>query len=212
MGLPGATDPMDRPWTSGFFKHPVDGPVRLRTHGLDGDGQADLVHHGGPDKAALCYARVNYDRWRADGIGDFTFGGFGENLTLDGADETGTCLGDVFDLGDPSTGPRVQVSQPRQPCFKLGRRWRMKDLPLRVIETGRGGWYVRVLRQGVVRAGDLVLLIDRPRPRWTVDAMNRVLYAPADDTDAREAAIELANDPLLSEAWRSQMAARAQRA
>src|SRR4051812_20506833 len=94
MGTPNAPDPMDRPWYSAFYKDPVAGPVRLHSRGLVGDGQADRRIHGLPEMAALCYAAAHYDLWRAEldrpEIGP---GGFGENLTLAGADETTVCIG-----------------------------------------------------------------------------------------------------------------------
>jgi MOSC domain-containing protein YiiM len=203
LGFGGATDEMDRPWFSAFFKEPVEGPVRLSEAGLTGDGQADRENHGLPEMAALCYSAGHYDRWRAElNRPDFCFGGFGENFTFDGADEHGVCVGDVYELG----GATVRVTQPRQPCWKLGRRWRIKELPSLVVANGRCGWYVKVLAEGVVDAGDHLVLSDRPHPEWTIARVNDQFYRGKDDLGA---AGKLAALEALSPTWRSYFARRA---
>ena len=197
-GAENATDPMDRPWTSGFVKEPVHGPVHLGREHLDGDGQADLRVHGGVDKAVLAYSANHYEAWRAElAMADLPHGAFGENFTIDGLDESTVCVGDVWQVGDEV---RVEVSQPRQPCWKLARRWRRPDLPQRVLETGRSGWYFRVLREGQVKAGDPLTLIERPHQRWTISAVTNVLLHRRDD---RQAAAELAQVTALAAGWRN---------
>src|SRR5687768_12706975 len=95
-GREGAADPFDRPWTSAFFKTPVAGPVFVGRTNVTGDCQADLEHHGGVDKAVLAYSADHYPLWRAElNRPDLCFGGFGENLTIEGLDEQGVCIGDV---------------------------------------------------------------------------------------------------------------------
>ena len=203
LGHETAPDPMDRPWTTGFFKRPVSGPVHVGRTNVAGDGQADLHNHGGPEKAILAYAAAHYDPWRRElNIPGMPHGGFGENLTVSDLAEQEVCVGDTYRIGDQVL---VQVSQPRQPCWKLGRRWRLKDLPNRVIQTGRSGWYFRVLTEGVVERGMSLVLLDRPHPRWTVARANEVLYRGKDD---REATLALAQCPLLSNDWRNYLAAR----
>jgi MOSC domain-containing protein YiiM len=154
-----------RRWRSAFFKEPVAGPLALGFTNLEGDRQADARVHGGPDMAVLCYAFDHYASWRDEvelaGMGP---GGFGENFTVAGQDETTVCLGDVYDLGEAV----VQVSQPRGPCTKISQRWERPDLLRRVEETGRHGWYLRVLQEGTVEAGLELRLIERPHPEWTV--------------------------------------------
>jgi MOSC domain-containing protein YiiM len=114
FGAEGATDPLDRPWVSGFDKQPVAGPVRLGATNLDGDGQADLVYHGGPDKAVLAYSADHYDDWRRElAMPALRFGAFGENFTIAGQSEAEVCVGDVWQVGAVT----LQVSQPRQPCW-----------------------------------------------------------------------------------------------
>jgi MOSC domain-containing protein YiiM len=206
-GHPGATDPLDRPWTTGFFKEPVAGPVPVRRTNLAGDGQADLRVHGGPDKAVLAYAAAHYPGWREElAMADLPFGGFGENLTVEGLVEATVCLGDVMRAGTAL----LQLAQPRGPCWKIGRRWRRPDLPALVQRSGRTGWYYRVLEEGTVAAGDEVALVERPYPRWDVATMNHVLHARDGDRAALAAtAMELAACPALAAGWSAALRRRA---
>jgi MOSC domain-containing protein YiiM len=199
-GREGADNPMDRPWQTGFFKQAVDEPRWLGRTNLDGDGQADLVNHGGPDKAVLCYAASHYPDWRAElGKPDLPHGAFGENFTIDGLTEDVVCVGDTYRLGDAL----VQVSQPRQPCWKLAWRWRLKELTALVEQSGRTGWYIRVLEEGEVRPGLTLTLLDRPYPAWTVTRASRVMRTRRRDPVA---AGELAACELLAESWREHLA------
>ena len=193
-GVEGSRDPRTTAWTSGIFKEPVEGPVMLRRLNFDGDRQADLEVHGGPDKAVLAYGDGHYPGWREELRVDMKPGAFGENLTIRGLDEQSVCIGDTYEIGEA----RVQVSQPRLPCWKLARKWGLPDLPARVVKSVRGGWYFRVLREGHVTRGDRVTLIERPFARWTIA---RVFDAYIHGTDA-ETAAALADCPLLAEGWR----------
>lgn len=196
-GIEGAADPMESRWMSGFIKEPVTGPVWLGRLGLDGDGQADLENHGGPDKAVLAYAEGHYPGWRAElGLVELAPGGFGENLTVRGLDEASVCLGDQYAIG----AVRVEVSQPRLPCWKLARRWGRNDLPKRVVATNRSGWYLRVITEGTIEAGLDVVLLERPLPQWTIV---RLAQARMERMARRAEAAELAACPYLAEAWRS---------
>jgi MOSC domain-containing protein YiiM len=202
-GNEGASDdPMLRPWATGFFKEPVSGPVKLGRTNLDRDGQADLVNHGGPDKAVCVYSADHYDAWRRElEMPSLPFGAFGENFTVGGLTEPDVCVGDVWRLGDAT----LQVSQPRQPCWKLARRWRIKNLTAKVVENGKTGWYFRVLIEGLVSPGLPLTLIERPNPSWTVAEANRVMHH--DKADLASAAA-LAAVPELSASWRSTLASR----
>ena len=201
-GTEGAADPMDRPWTSGFVKEPVHGPVRLGRTNLNGDGQADLSVHGGVDKAILAYSADHYPVWREElGIDDLRYGAFGENFTIAGLDELSVCLGDIWQVGDV----RVEVSQPRQPCWKLARRWARPDLPHRVIENGRSGWYFRVLSEGYVEVGQKLTLLDRPFPQWTIAQTTDVMLHRRHDV---QAAMELSRVTALAGHWRAGLARR----
>ena len=198
-------DGQEAVWVSGIWKMPVAGRLRLDRINLDGDRQADLKNHGGPDKAVCCYAAEHYSGWR-DALGlaasEFPYGAFGENWTLTGLSEEAVCIGDVYQVGTA----RVQVSQPRMPCWKLGRRWERPSLPLAVQETGRTGYYLRVLEPGEVGAGDALTLTERPLPEWPVARVNRAMYV--DKADA-ELADELGRLSLLAEAWRRPFRRRA---
>jgi len=203
-GDPEATDPMERPWESAIAKEPVQGPVWLGRTNLIGDGQADLKHHGGPDKAVLAYAAAHYPLWRAElGRSDLPYGAFGENFTINGLTEEVVCIGDVYAIGEA----RVQVSQPRQPCWKIARRWRIKDLTARVVETGRTGWYLRVLTEGYVEARVPVELVERPFPQWTVARATEVMRNRWRDQAAARA---LAECPALAQSWKETLIAAVQ--
>ncbi len=202
LGTPDAADPMDRPWTSGFFKLPVAGRVIVRRLGLAGDGVADPVNHGGPDKAVLAYSAEHYAGWQPElNVGALPFGAFGENLSVSDLTEDAVCVGDEWACG----GVRFAVTQPRQPCWKLARRWRVKDLPARVVETGRSGWYLRVLAEGEIEAGQTLELLRRPNPQWTVRRAHRVMHFHK--FDAAES-LALASVPGLSSSWVSTLLLR----
>ncbi len=202
MGTHGASAPLERPWTSAIFKDPVTGPVWLSATGLAGDGQADRKVHGGPEKAVLAYPRSHYDFWRErlarDDIGP---GAFGENWVFSHGTEADICIGDVLRVGQA----RVQVSQPRQPCWKPARRWERRDLALLLQQTGRTGWYYRVLEEGLVQAGDTLELMERPCPAFTVAFANHAMHG-----HAPEAAAALAECPLLTANWRDSLRRRSQ--
>jgi MOSC domain-containing protein YiiM len=195
-GQPGADDPLDQPWRTGFFKTPVAGPVWLGRTNLVGDGQANLRVHGGADKAVLGYAASHYPLWRSElNLPDLPYGAFAENFTIAGQDEAHVCLGDVYAIG----AVRVQVSQPRQPCSNITHRWKLPGLTERVAETGRHGWYLRVLEEGEVVAGEPVELLERPSPDWSIA---RATQAMRQRTTNRAEAAALIEVPSLSDAWR----------
>lgn len=202
LGDEGASEPGKRPWTTGFFKTPVEGPLLLRQTNLAGDGQADLEHHGGRDKAVCAYPVDHYPYWEKNLARVLPHGAFGENFSLLGALETDVCIGDIFHCCDVE----LQISQPRQPCWKLARRWDIKDLAARVERTGRTGWYFRVLREGLVESPVDLVLLERPNPGWTVAEANAVMHHRKKD---RAAAHALAACPELSESWRTTLAKRA---
>src|SRR5947209_4900068 len=137
-GSADATDPIDGLLTTSFVRVPVAGPRWLsRTH-LEGNAQADTQAHGSPNHAVLCYAAAHYPHWRAElDRSDISFGGFAENFTVEGLDEHTVCLGDRLRIGVAE----VEVTDPRFPCSKIERCWRMPGLTARVRESGRTGWY-----------------------------------------------------------------------
>ncbi|GAB4520286.1 MAG: MOSC domain-containing protein [Anaerolineae bacterium] len=199
VGKPQERDP-EHPWTSAIFKDDVQGAVFVGKINLAGDAQADLQAHGGPDKAVLAYALAHYDYWRQD-LPELPWvhGAFGENLTIEGQTEADVCLGDVYRIGEV----RVQVSQPRSPCWKLARRWHQKDLTARVYNTGFTGWYLRVLDEGEIEPGMFLALEDRPNPEWTIRFTTEVMN---DWKNKRELALEMASLKELALSWRMYLA------
>ena len=187
------------PVTSGMHKTPIEGAVRLEREGLVGDAQADRRHHGGIDKAVHHYPRDHYAAWREE-LGDLPWleapGAFGENFSTRGMLEADVCIGDEWSIGSA----RLQVSQARQPCFKLGLRFGRKDMPRLVQTSGRTGWYYRVLETGEVRMGDTLVRVARPHPDWPLTRAAAVLYDRVLDVDELRA---LAVLPSLAESWRS---------
>lgn len=184
-------------WVTAFWKDELPAPVRVRALGLEGDEQADRRHHGGPHMAVLMYAEAHYEHWRTlDGLADMGPGGFGENLTLRGADERSLCVGDVLEVG----GARLEVSSPRGPCADISRRWNAEWLLKRVVELRRTGWYLRVLREGNVTRGDAVRLVERRHPAWSIDRLTALrTVTPRAQIELDEAASLAA----LSPEWRS---------
>jgi len=179
--------------------------VHLGWTNLEGDGQADTKHHGGPDKAVCVYPYDRLGYW-AERLGrDVAPGAFGGNVTAVGQDETTVCIGDIYAVGEAI----VQVSQPRSPCWKLARYWSEKKLALWVQKTGYTGWYLRVLETGCIAAGQALRLEERPHPTWTVMRANEVRYHATDDT---EQAAELAGCEALGTSWRATLRRRAERA
>ena len=151
VGLPREVTWEGRAVTTGIFKTPVDGPVALRRHNLDGDRQADLSVHGGPTKAIYVYLTQHYDYWRRElEDGELPWGSFGENFTVEGFDEEAVGIGDEFRVGSA----RVVVTEPRMPCFKLGIRFGRADMVKRFLKSQRTGFYFGVVEEGLVQAGD----------------------------------------------------------
>ena len=199
-GEPGSDDPKRRPWTSAIWKRPAAGAVRLGRLGLEGDAVADRRHHGGPDQALLAYGLGHYDRWREE-LGPGTGpGDFGENLTVDGALDAETCLGDRWRIGEVE----VEVTQPREPCNTLARRHGRPELIARVIATASGGWYLRVLREGILEPRAAIELVARPHPAWTIPRAHRAMLERRHRLDE---VAELARLPALGERWRVKLAA-----
>lgn len=190
--LPGSDTP------SGIAKTPVAGPLWLGAEGFEGDQQADRRVHGGPEKAVHHYARDHYAGWLAE-IGPqpalARAGAFGENLSSEGLTEADIAVGDIFRLGDAL----LQVSQGRQPCWKLNLRFVVPDMARRVQNSGRTGWYYRVLQPGRVTPGDSLELIDRLAPDWTVQRLWHVMYV---DRLNRDALTGIAGLEVLAEGWR----------
>jgi MOSC domain-containing protein YiiM len=166
----------------------VTGPVQIGVTGLDGDEQGDPSVHGGPDKAVHHYPFDHYAHWRQE-LGDHALltrpGGFGENISTRDVTEADLCLGDRLRMGSAV----LEISQPRQPCWKLADRFGLKLMPRLVQERRRTGWYYRVLEPGTVTAGDDLVLLERRFPAWPIRKLVELLYEHGLDRDLlREAA------------------------
>lgn len=196
VGRAGPLGPRSVP--SGIDKQPAQGPVLLTRTGLVGDQQGDRHHHGGPDKAVHHYPREHYIHWRSD-LGEHPLllnaGAFGENFSTSGLTEADVAIGDRFAVG----GAIVEVSQGRQPCFRLNLRFGHADTALKMQCSGHTGWYYRVIAAGVVAPGDTLHLIGRLTPSWTIARLHRILYLdPLNRAELRSMAA-LAH---LPERWR----------
>ncbi len=159
---------------SAIVKSTAHGPVTVTPLGLAGDEQADLTVHGGPEKAVYAYSAAHYPAWAAeypDHAALFVPGGVGENLTIDGWREADLCVGDVHRIGTA----RLQVCQPRQPCFKFSLRFGDNKLPRAMVRNGRAGWYYRVIEEGMLSAGDPVELVDRPNPDFGFERLVEIV-------------------------------------
>ena len=192
---------------SAIDKQARSGPVALGPLGLEGDEQGSPGVHGGPDKALHCYAWAQYAPWRAELAGHRLAqerlarpGAFGENLSIDGLDEAGITLGERWRIGSAL----VEVSQGRQPCWKLDDRFGLPGMALRVQESLRCGWYLRVLEPGVMQAGNAIDLVARSHPGWSVA---RVLAAIA-TRDCTPALMQALLELPLPPSWRKLFAQR----
>jgi MOSC domain-containing protein YiiM len=198
-----AWDPTaSRVWRSAYDKSPIAGPVRVRALGVEGDEQYDREVHGGVHMAVLAYDSGHYPGWRAElALPEIGPGGFGENLVVSGADESSVCIGDVWRLGTAT----LQVSQPRGPCANISRRWNREAFLQRVTETARGGWYLRVLEEGVIEAGSTIERIERTHAGWSVE---RVFRARIDRETPEETLAAIADLEALSPEWRRRFSVR----
>jgi MOSC domain-containing protein YiiM len=205
VGVPKAVEAEGRIVTTGIFKAPVAGPVRVGVLGLAGDGQADLEAHGGPDKAVYVYSIEHYPYWqRALQRPLLSHGQFGENLTVAGMTDDRVHIGDLFRIGKLI----VQVTQPRVPCFKLGIRMDSADFPRRFMHSGRTGFYLRVLEEGDLEAGEPIERIDAdPEGLSVQESMQALLPGPRQ----REVIQRALQVDALSQSWREDLERRSRR-
>lgn len=162
---------------SAIDKHCVLAPIQLTASGFAGDEQADRLYHGGHDKALHHYPHEHYAIWRRDLPGvaaeRFCTGAFGENISTVGLTEQNVCVGDIFRFGTAL----IQVSQARQPCWKLDVRFAVPNMARLVQESNRTGWYYRVLEPGEAAPSAKLGLIDRPQPDWHIARLLHYIYA-----------------------------------
>jgi MOSC domain-containing protein YiiM len=188
---------------TGIFKRPVEGPVGVRTLNLEGDQQADLRVHGGPNKAVYVYSQRNIEFWRSalqrEELGPGTFG---ENLTVDELTDDEVSIGDELEIGTA----RFLVTQPRLPCFKLGIALGDPKFPEVFQQSGRNGFYLRVLREGVLAAGDAIRLKSAPvESRVTIAEFARITNAPAPTPEQLHRILRL---DALPQPWKDRLVVR----
>jgi MOSC domain-containing protein YiiM len=185
---------------TGIFKRGAAGPWMITTAGLVGDHQGDRKNHGGPEKAIHQYPADNYAAWRNEYPSMRPIlevePAFGENLCLPLMTESNVCAGDIYKLGEVM----LQVSQGRQPCWKLNEKFARPDMAWLAQKTGRTGWYYRVLAIGAVEVGAELQLVERPHPDWTIARLNAII---ASRTLARDELTEMAALGYLSDSWRN---------
>lgn len=182
--------------TTGIFKEPIAGRVAVRKHNLDGDRQADLSVHGGPEKAVYAYPSEHYGFWRAElPEVECAWGKFGENLTTTGLSEENAYVGDHFRIGSAI----LQVAQPRLPCYKLAAKFNRDDMIERFLSSGRSGIYFSVVAEGELGVGDELTLVQRGQDEVTIADMVRLFLGPSNDRALLEKALRL---PALPAFWR----------
>jgi len=178
--------------STAIWKSPVAGAVRLRGVNFEGDGQADRSVHGGPDKAVYAYAREDLTWWAAELGQPVEPGTFGENLTTEGIDVTGSVVGERWAIGSVL----LEVSQPRIPCFKLGIRMGDPTFPPRFAAAGRPGAYLRVITAGRIAARERIQVVARPEHGVTVGSIERAYHSD------RSLLPQFFEAPELPEPWR----------
>jgi MOSC domain-containing protein YiiM len=195
IGLPKKELFQGKQFFTGMCKKPVTGPLLLTKQGFAGDGVGDRKHHGGFDKAVCVYSLDHYAYF--EGVLGILLpkAAFGENFSVAGLSEDEVCIGDLFKAGTAV----VQVSQPRQPCTTLAARYGKSDFVKLVSDSGRTGFYFRVIEEGKVKAGDSLDLVERDLCRVSVAFANQIFYH---DRKNREGIEKVLAVPALSEAWR----------
>ncbi len=201
VGKPIAVNHGTKEIMSGIFKQGSEEELRLEKTGLSGDGQADLVNHGGPDKAVCAYFEAHYDYWSEQLSIPLAYGAFGENFTISNWTEEELCIGDIIEAGELM----LQVSQPRQPCFKLGIRHKAADLPIKVQQSGYTGFYFRVLKEGAIKAGAQLRLKERHSAGITIAEANRLMYVDKQDIAGLRKLLAVKE---LAESWQEPLASR----
>lgn len=193
---------------SGILKQPCSGSVYIQKEGILGDEQGDRLRHGGVEKAVHHYAFDHYAAWRSNlrESGDLFErpGVFGENFSSLGLTESNVYVGDIFLVGTAV----LQVSQARQPCWRLNVRTSVRDMATKVQSSGWTGWYYRVIDPGWVRSGDEIKLLQRPNPDWSLQKLLHFLYR---ERLNQAALTEIANLLFLSQSWRQLAQTRLER-
>ncbi|MBV9448934.1 MAG: MOSC domain-containing protein [Streptosporangiaceae bacterium] len=195
VGMPKDVSWQGKTVHTGIWKHPVPGPAMVRRLNIDGDGQGDRNGHGGEQRAVLVYQIDSYHHWeRQFGRDDFSYGQFGENLTVDGLPDDEVCIGDRYRIGEAE----FEVTQPRVTCYRVGLRLGEPELPALLVSHHRPGFYMRVIREGHIQAGDQIVKTGTGPGELTVADTDALLYLPGRDPAKLRAALGI---PALSPGW-----------
>jgi ferredoxin-NADP reductase/MOSC domain-containing protein YiiM len=180
---------------TGAWKHPVNGPAMARRLNIDGDGQGDLNGHGGEQRAVLVYQIRSYRYWQEYfGRDDLGYGMFGENLTVDGLPDDEVCIGDRYRIGEAE----FEVTQPRVTCYRVGLRLGEPELPALLVSHHRPGFYMRVIREGHIQAGDRIVRTRTGPGMLSVADADALLYLPRRDPAKLRLGLQI---PALSPGW-----------
>jgi ferredoxin-NADP reductase/MOSC domain-containing protein YiiM len=195
VGLPRNVPWQGRTVYTGVWKHPVEGPQMVRRLNIDGDGQGDLHGHGGEQRAVLVYQIQSYEHWRQYfGRDDLSYGQFGENLTVDGLGDDDVCIGDRYRIGEAE----FEVTQPRVTCYRVGLRLGEPQMAALLVSHHRPGFYMRVLSEGHIEAGDDIVRTRTGPGALSVADTDALLYLPGPDTAKLRLALQI---PALSPGW-----------
>jgi ferredoxin-NADP reductase/MOSC domain-containing protein YiiM len=195
VGLPRDVSWRGKTVYTGVWKHSVPGPQMVRRLNIDGDGQGDLNGHGGEQRAVLVYQIQSYQHWQQHfGRDDFVYGQFGENLTVDGLPDDEVCIGDRYRIGEAE----FEVTQPRVTCYRVGLRLGQPDLPALLVSHHRPGFYMRVISEGHIQAGDQIIKTRTGPGALSVAATDALLYLPGHDPGTLRRALRI---PALSPGW-----------
>ena len=202
VGLPRLLSWKGATFKTGIFKKPISGRVMLRETNLDGDRQADLSVHGGVRKAVYAYPSEHYAYWRAELLDEeLPWGAFGENFTTEGLLETSVAMGDEYRVGSAV----VRVTTPRLPCFKFAAKFQRDDMIERFLRSGYSGFYLSVVEEGEVGAGDEFHFLRGEVPNVTIAELNDLYISHAPDIDVLQRAIQVKS---LPESWRERFRTR----
>src|SRR4051812_46510368 len=206
VGLPQDVAWQGRTVRTAVWKRPVDGARLVRRLNIEGDGQGDLAGHGGPNRAVFVYQLESYEYWQRElGRDDFTYGEFGENFTVRGLADDEVCIGDRFSIGEAL----FEVSQPRVTCYRVGIRMNDPHIPALLVAHHRPGFYLRVLREGNVQAGDEIRRVATGAGAMTVAEIDALLYLPGHPQEQVQRALRI---PVLSDGWKASFRALADQA
>ncbi|HUI45058.1 MAG TPA: MOSC domain-containing protein [Nitrospirota bacterium] len=195
IGLPKKELFHGKEFMTGMCKKPVTTPLVLTKHGFEGDGVGDLKNHGGSDKAVCVYGLDHYEYWEKILGRKMPDAAFGENFSVTDMKEDDVCIGDIYQAGSAT----VQVSQPRQPCSTLAARYGRDDFVKLVVDSGRTGFYLRVLEEGRVKPGDGLFLVEQDLRQVSIAFANRIYHYDRKNREGIEMVLAV---PALSQSWR----------